>query len=268
MKTITTKCVNGDIQAGDIVISTPDDDFDCLIGRVMKINLLGTPEHDEETANETDDVHVNFLEFEYSKKRTAEIEEDFCSSYGVKQSLEEYALDDVIMAPCCLIRITDIDEPSLDWLLQSGYNAACYCYGILSSLTDQIELEPQQAPTIGLIPNEMECLNHADSGFKITRIIHGKKVDIELASQELSAAFYYQERKYYTSDIEIVLEEMETDGKLQGHTAKSIRSNDVLMEKILSEYEKNRDDYQMEWHHAALEAIGDALASMEHDNVS
>ena len=257
MKTITTKCVNGEIQAGDIVISTPDDDFACLIGRVTKINLLGTPEHDEETGNETDNVHVNFLEFDYSEKRIAEIEKEFCGLYSVKKSLDEYAIGDVIMAPCCLIRITDIGEACLKYLLQSGYNAACYCYEILSGLTDQIELE--QPSMIRLLPNEMECLNHADSGFKITRIIHGKKVDIELTVQELNEAFYCQEHKYHVYDIEITLEEMESDGELQGFTAEKIRTDGALMRKIVSDYEDNRDDHQMAWSDAALEAIRDNI---------
>ena len=49
MNPIKTQCINGDLQVGDLAISTPDDDYSCLIGRVLRINPLGTPEHDEET---------------------------------------------------------------------------------------------------------------------------------------------------------------------------------------------------------------------------
>ena len=184
MNIITTKCVNGNLQEGDLVISTPDDDYVCLIGRVTKINLLGTPEHDEETDNETDDVHVNFFEVDYSEKRMKEIAEEFSRLYKKKKKFYDCPIDDVIMVPCCLIRITGIDDVLLKYLLESGYNAACYCYGILNDSISQIE------PEITLVKNAMKILNYATSGFKITRIINGKKIDIELSDQELSNAFY------------------------------------------------------------------------------
>jgi hypothetical protein len=137
MNITTTKCVNGTLQAGDIVIATPNDEYCCLIGRVTKINLLGTPEQAEETANETDDVHVNFLEFDYSENRIKEIEKDFSKLYGKKKTFGKCPIDDVILAPDCLICITGIEESILKSLLQSGYNAACYCYNILYKLTEQ-----------------------------------------------------------------------------------------------------------------------------------
>jgi hypothetical protein len=80
---------------------------------------------------------VNFSEFDYSKKRIKEIEKEFCDLYSEKKDFDDCALDDVIMAPSCLIRITGIEDNKLNYLLQSGYNAACYCYGILRNLTDQ-----------------------------------------------------------------------------------------------------------------------------------
>jgi len=267
MNTITTKCVNGILQAGDLVISTPDDEYACLIGRVMKINILGTPEHDEETDNETDDVHVNFLEFGYPKKRIREIENDFCGLYSEKKDFDDCALDDVIMAPCCLIRITGIDENELNYLLQSGYNAACYCYGILSGLTEQIGLENNPIK-ISLVLNEMKVLNHATSGFKITRIINGQIIDIELTSQELNNAFYCQENKYHIADIEITLEEMVENDDIEEHIAEKIRASDVLMGKIVSDYEDNRDDYNMEWSDAARNSIKENIKEMEQSDVS
>jgi hypothetical protein len=135
----TTKCVNGILKEGDLVISTPEDEYSCLIGRVTKINLLGTPEHDEETYNETDDVHVNFFEFDYSKKRMKEIAKDFSDLYREKRKFYDCPIDDVIMAPCSLIRIIGINEAILQNLLQDRYNAAFYCYGILSSFANQTD---------------------------------------------------------------------------------------------------------------------------------
>ena len=240
---ITTKCVNGSLQEGDLVISTPDDEYACLIGRVTKINLLGTPEHDEETENETDDVHVNFMEFDYHKNRIKEIEEEFCGLYSEKKDFYNCGLDDVIMAPCCLIRISGIDDVLLNYLLKSRYNAACYCYGILSDSIEQIE------PEITMVKNTMECLNQATSGFKITRIINGKTVDIELSDQELSNAFYWQERKYQINSI------------------KEILANDTLMEAIISDYDDNREEYNMDWKEAALSAITKNITNTENNDV-
>ena len=138
MNPITTKCVNGALQAGDLVISTPDDEYGCLIGRVTQINLLGTPEHDEETDNDADDIHVNFCEFDYPKKRIKEIEAVFTELYGEKKSFDDCLLDDAIMAPDGLIRITGIKEEHLERLLHSGYNAACYCYTAMRWYVDPI----------------------------------------------------------------------------------------------------------------------------------
>ena len=108
---------------------------------------------------------------------------------------------------------------------------------------------------IELIKNEMEILNHATSGFKITRIINGQTVDVELTDQELNNAFYYQENIYRISDIGIVLEKMEEDNSLEDYTAEEICKNDALMEKIVSEYNDNIDNHNMEWNEAARDAI-------------
>jgi hypothetical protein len=262
MNTITTKCVNGNLHEGDLVISTPGDDYACLIGRVTKINLLGTPEHNEKTDNETDDVHVNFLEFNYPKKRNREIEDEFCGLYSTKKDFADCGLDDVIMSPCCLLRITGIAENELDYLLQSGYNAACYCYGILSGLTDKIELANNPLE-ISLTSNEMAMLNHANSGFKITRIINGRTTDIELTCHELYDAFVLREHRFQVEDIEGILAEMEDDNNLGSHTADQVRANPALMGKIMSAYVKNRDDYGMEWSEAALDAIKKNITNTE-----
>jgi hypothetical protein len=147
------------------LLSTPDDEYTCLVGRVIRINPLGSPEHDAETANETDDVHVNFLEFDYSKKRIREIEDDFSSAYGDEKCFDECSLDDVIMNPACLIRITDIEEASLNHILQSGYNAACYCYGILGGLG----YEPDRKSAEDLAENLFNIIDSAveRAGYKV-----------------------------------------------------------------------------------------------------
>jgi len=127
MNRITTTCLNGKICAGDIVITTPDDDYACLVGSVLEINLLGTPDHD--TDNETDDVHVNFMDAGYSRRRMREIGKMFSELYDDKKAFGKCPIDDTIMAPDCLIRITGIDDDILRLLLQSEENARLFCVG-------------------------------------------------------------------------------------------------------------------------------------------
>lgn len=146
MNNSTTKCINGILRAGDLVITAPDDDYSCLIGRVLQINLLGSPEHDAETQNETDDVHVDFTAFDYSKQRIKEIEAVFSELYGMKKKFIDCPIDDAIMDPGTLIRITGIDDKRMSYLLESGYNAASYCFGILSNL--MLQAEPECKPDV------------------------------------------------------------------------------------------------------------------------
>ena len=200
MNPIKTQCINGDLQVGDLVISTPDDDYSCLNGE--------------------------------------------------KNTFEECPLDDAIMDPHCLICITGIEKALLDHLLRSGYNAACYCYGILNDTKSTIK-----TIQIDLVKNEMECLNRAASGLKIIRMINGVKMDIELTSQEVSDAFYIQEHENHLADIAIVLEEMESNEELSNKIVEAIKANKDLMAEMVSEYEDNLEDYAMEWNSAATAAI-------------
>ena len=129
MSNETTTCINGKLRTGDTVLSTLGDDYSCLVGTVLAINILGTHEHDAETDNETDDVHVNFIDTMYSRRRMKEIAERFSSLYGEKKGFWECPIDDVIMAPECLMRITGIDDETLRLLHKSEENARLFLAG-------------------------------------------------------------------------------------------------------------------------------------------
>ena len=122
---IYTNCVNGELRAGDLVISTPGDDYGCLIGTVLGIEKLGTPEH--ETDNETDDVHVDFFDADYSDRRINEIEAKMSDLFYREMEFGACPLDDVIMAPNCLIRITGIGYEKLREIADSYDNAIDFC---------------------------------------------------------------------------------------------------------------------------------------------
>jgi hypothetical protein len=190
---VAARCVNGNLRVGDLVISAPDDEYGCLIGRVLKINPLGSPEHCRETENETDDVHVNFLEFDYNEKRIKEIEEIFSDLYDEPKIFEECPLDDVIMNPLRLIRITGIEETLLRNLLKSRFDAACYCYKILSDSISHIWTSNEKVED--LFGDIMEIIDSALAlaGYKIIDgdrnsliLRHSREdTDFEIKIQEL-----------------------------------------------------------------------------------
>jgi len=124
---ITAACINGKLRVGDLVISIPGIDYACLVGNVLEISLLGTAEHD--TGNEADDIHVNFMESAHSKRRMKEIAEMLSTLYCEKKGFWECPIDDVIMAPEFLIRITGIGDDTLTRLLASEGNAKLFCAG-------------------------------------------------------------------------------------------------------------------------------------------
>lgn len=131
----TAICLNGKLRVGDLVLSTPDDDYACLVGTVLAINLLGTPEHGAETDNDADDGHVDFRNTAYSWRRRVEIAKRFSELYGEKKDFQDCPIDDAIMAPKCLIRITGIDDDTLMKLLACERNAEMYCRGVKASIT-------------------------------------------------------------------------------------------------------------------------------------
>lgn len=124
----TAEVVNGDLNIGDWVIVAPSDEYGYLLGIVTAIDKLGTPEH--ETENHGDDVHVDFYAFDYPAERIAEIEEDFSDLYGEPKTFDELPLDDVIMAPDSLIRITELGHDEITRLggLLENCKAFCNCF--------------------------------------------------------------------------------------------------------------------------------------------
>jgi len=120
-----TQCIHGELQPGDLVVSVPETEYACLIGKVIAVNPWGTPEHD--TDNPADDVHVDFTAEEYSKQRENEIAAMFTGLYGKKMAFEDCPIDDAIMPSDSLIRITGIERDVLTSLLDSADNAAVFC---------------------------------------------------------------------------------------------------------------------------------------------
>ena len=131
MRTMNTaQAINGEIRPYDWVIITSSDEYSYLVGMVSEIIPVGLPEYD--TDNETDDIHVDFMDTDYSDKRKDEIVEQMSELYGEHRPFDELPLDDVIISPNSLIRITGIELCTFERLLESRDTVEDYCNQILS----------------------------------------------------------------------------------------------------------------------------------------
>ena len=130
----TTKCINGELRAGDTVVSV-EGDYAYLVGFVLRINLVGSPEHNEETENETDDVHVEFVGANYSKQRIHEIEKAISALYDEEKTFDDCGLDDVIMPPYALIRADVFTDDEMQSILECKEKAATICKRVVSQFS-------------------------------------------------------------------------------------------------------------------------------------
>jgi len=233
---ITTICINGDLQVGDVVLSTPADDYACMVGTVLAINKLGSRAHDEETDNPTDDVHVNFMAFEYSEQRFLEITQMLGDLYGrptMPGTLPPVDVDDVIMSPDVLIRITGIPEHELSRILDSYQNAADYCAGVEAqhpeTPAEAALHEPEYYEDMETGTYRDMLIDRVNSNY--TEYINGlyDKDDIADYSSEIAAI---SEAHYYITEIHnLHFSELDYLLKFQ---------NPLLV--VASEFDANRDD--------------------------
>lgn len=136
-----TKCINGELQIGDTVVSLPCEEYGGLIGIVTDIKLLGSPDRD--TENETDDVYVDF-ENEYSSYRVEEILNDLQEHYdGPEKECADCALDMVIMPLDVLLKIdwAKINEQEYRNMLLLEKHVANWC---IKTLLQMLQLKQQE----------------------------------------------------------------------------------------------------------------------------
>ena len=173
----TSICMNGELKPGDLVLSSPDEDYACLVGTVLSINKPGTPEHDAETENTTDAIHVDFMNSDYSENRIHEIEEMFGDLYGTPRKFEDCPIDDTIMSPDTLVRISGIKGHLLQAILDS-HGAAEDLYRLVEigpsairdpahvESVDRANLSPAQAALI-----EPDALGDSDTAALRTELV-------------------------------------------------------------------------------------------------
>jgi hypothetical protein len=126
---VKVSCLNGELKVGDMVLSTPACDYPNMVGAVIEVHPLGSPEHD--SGNMEDDVLVNF-EGGYSSERIKELEKHFSRLYGIEKTFGELPIDSVIMSPQTLLRITGIGEEILQGILTFEKNVQLFGAAIVN----------------------------------------------------------------------------------------------------------------------------------------
>ena len=133
----STRCINGIIRVGDLVLSTVDSNMPCLPGRVIAIDLLDSDEH--QTESQLDDVHVDFSVFsdEFSVERWHDIADRYAILFQNHRSFEEVNHNDLIMGPDCLIKISDVALETLEEIKTSEQHAIRHAYRIVRGILNQ-----------------------------------------------------------------------------------------------------------------------------------
>jgi hypothetical protein len=138
----TAQGINGELSVGGYVIVAPHDDYGHLVGEVIYIDKLGTPEHD--TGNPGDDVHVNFLAFNYPPWQQNAFAEHFSELAGGEyRHFHELPLDDVIIAPDALISLSGISTERINELITDFDEADSFCEKVLQPKKPPAQEKPK-----------------------------------------------------------------------------------------------------------------------------
>ncbi|MDR2515406.1 MAG: DUF3848 domain-containing protein [Christensenellaceae bacterium] len=221
MADIVTNCLNGEIRAGDLVIASPNDDYALMVGRVLSINKTGTPEHDAETGNPGDSIHVDFMDAEYSANRIREIEQQLGELYGRPTTpgiMPPIDVDDVIMETDMLYRITGIGQEELEAILDSGGNAAAYVARLEAGLREtpaQAALhEPDIYDDAATAALRVQLIGRLDENLTVYfDTLRSAEFDLDITgmTSEIAAvtgAHYYlsEIHNFHTSELEYLLQ--------------------------------------------------------------
>ena len=124
---VTSTAINGEIRNGDWVIAIPSGPYGGFVGVVKEITPHGSPEHG--TDNIGDDIHVDFMALGHPPWRYGEIEDYFNEEFNYDDTLlyDELPIDDVIMAPDMLIRVTELGIEEVSHLLSDYDSAIAFC---------------------------------------------------------------------------------------------------------------------------------------------
>jgi hypothetical protein len=165
----------------------PNEEYGGLIGQVTAIDKLGSDEHD--TDNETDDVHVEFISYGYSEVNEARIFAGLQKMRPDLTSLDEFALDDVIMAPKTLVSLTGNDLERGDELFELREDANDFLRRHFGDMEDDLIDRVEQ--------------NYADYQQMLSDFGANELIDMAAKIHAMSDAYSYMTSYHGYSDDEI-----------------------------------------------------------------
>lgn len=124
-------CLNGEIFAGCLVLSTIESGLPCMPGIVTAVEEAEVPT-DGYTQNAAD-VHVDFTG-EYPPKRISDIETRFAATTGYFRPFGKLGLSDQLVRSDHLLCLEDVSDCDLIQLLESEENAIRHSYQLLYDL--------------------------------------------------------------------------------------------------------------------------------------
>jgi len=190
----TIQGINGELRPGDWVIATPPNPHGYLVGQITKISPLGTTEHGVGSLDAA--AHVDFTAFDYPSWRHTEIADHFNEAfrYEVDLQFHELPLNDVIMAPGDLIRVTEFGIDEIRRLIESHDGAKSFCGCFISPLKGNLkfdELTERVTKNLSDYHNDLE-------GFEKWALI-----DMAEKIFSMSEAHYYMTGCHNFSDAEL-----------------------------------------------------------------
>ncbi len=194
-KDYSAQVINGSVATGDYVIVAPEDDYGHLVGEVIYIDRLGTPEH--ETGNPGDDVHVNFRAFDYPPWQRVGIEEHFAElTGGEHRNFDGLPLDDVIIAPDALISLSGVSAERIQELVANFDEAEYFCAEVMrrypadreaASAEGRAPIDAEHEEIVNRIASMEYGMNDAEFERRIKELLPGVTSDALNFSMDYSA---------------------------------------------------------------------------------
>ena len=163
---LVTGCANGELRAGDMVVSgvvTDYPEYSYLVGRVTEITKAGTPGHDGPEGVDT--VIIDFSEADYSHNRIREIEERFGNLYDEAYEYDSGSFTFIQVPPEQLINVSRLPDAEFNALLWSEQGVADFCACVMGPADTRHNLPPDKGTGFlyaqtddnnsGIIPNAL-----------------------------------------------------------------------------------------------------------------
>ena len=249
---------------GDKIIATKETEYEGLVGTIFEIR----DGEDRDTDNDTPDIYCYF-DMPIHKEHIQKLEATFSKLHSEKLSIDDIAMDHIIMAPDMIMPITEIDKTAQtetvyavfeDWAGNDNYGSSFTLHTSLEDAMQKFRIILHDEAEDGIIRNihnhsycveqssdmYYECYRegyHCESHY----ILEIKKVDLRL-----SAAFIDQigDMKIAASRVEDFIKQIEPWeelGKLKPEHYDRMKADPDLPDYIKNALEKNDGYWESYW---------------------